>query len=96
MPNLIVNLPNRAKDEEVEVSPYGVFKNGHAYTLEALYEPGTDRNVEELVVGERDAKPPVAPNLLPQTEDEPETTPPPVKSKDMGGETPGAKSKEDK
>jgi hypothetical protein len=90
---LIVNLPNRPKDDEVEVFPYGLFKNGYAYEVEGLKGPNPDPDgeeemveVDELVVGDVKAKPPVVENLESEPDIETQTTSqnesPPVRSED--------------
>jgi len=56
---LHVYLPNRPKDDEIEVPPYGVFRNGSSYEVENLKE--------DLTLGNPDAQ-------IHRIEEEPETS----------------------
>lgn len=80
---LIINHPNVPKDQEVEVFPWGMFKNGYKYEIEGLVD-AEGNEVDELVLGEIDAQPPVI--ETPPEEDDADQSPP-VKSDNTGVET---------
>lgn len=86
---LFLNLPNRPRDEEIEVPPLGMLRNGHKYQVEGLKEDLVLGDAEaELPVFELPAEPEV--EEVDEEDGEPEPNPlqleQPVRIEDMAGE----------
>jgi hypothetical protein len=79
---LVLNLPNRPKDDEVEVFPFGLFKNGYSYEVNGLTN-ALGEEVDELVLGNPEAKlpDPIPEDVASDVSNETDQSPP-VRSED--------------